>query len=198
VPVAAGVLYPVFGLLLSPIIAAAAMVLSSVSVIGNARGAAVGRLVGLASACGGIAMGFNRSIHLAVLGFALSFVVPTMVLVTTGSERAQAQDQQGFTVLHSAELAAMLKNKAFFLVNVHVPYEGEIKDTDVFIPFDRIADNLSKLPASKDAKIVLYCRSGRMSEIAARELAKLGYTGVYHLAGGMNDWKNSGHQILEK
>jgi Cu+-exporting ATPase len=36
VPVAAGVLYPAFGILLSPIIAAAAMALSSVSVIGNA------------------------------------------------------------------------------------------------------------------------------------------------------------------
>ena len=36
VPVAAGVLYPFFGILLSPIIAAAAMALSSVSVIGNA------------------------------------------------------------------------------------------------------------------------------------------------------------------
>jgi len=36
IPLAAGVLYPVFGLLLSPMIAAAAMSLSSVSVIGNA------------------------------------------------------------------------------------------------------------------------------------------------------------------
>lgn len=36
VPIAAGVLYPAFGLLLSPMIAAAAMSLSSVSVIGNA------------------------------------------------------------------------------------------------------------------------------------------------------------------
>jgi Cu+-exporting ATPase len=36
VPVAAGVLYPVLGILLSPIIAAAAMALSSVSVIANA------------------------------------------------------------------------------------------------------------------------------------------------------------------
>jgi Cu+-exporting ATPase len=35
VPVAAGVLYPVFGILLSPVIAAAAMALSSVSVVGN-------------------------------------------------------------------------------------------------------------------------------------------------------------------
>ena len=36
VPIAAGVLYPFFGILLSPMIAAAAMSLSSVSVIGNA------------------------------------------------------------------------------------------------------------------------------------------------------------------
>jgi P-type Cu+ transporter len=36
VPIAAGVLYPLFGILLSPVIAAAAMALSSVSVIGNA------------------------------------------------------------------------------------------------------------------------------------------------------------------
>jgi Cu+-exporting ATPase len=36
VPIAAGVLYPAFGILVSPVIAAAAMALSSVSVIGNA------------------------------------------------------------------------------------------------------------------------------------------------------------------
>jgi Cu+-exporting ATPase len=46
IPIAAGVLYPMFGLLLSPMVAAAAMSLSSVSVIGNALRLRVVKLSG--------------------------------------------------------------------------------------------------------------------------------------------------------
>lgn len=108
-----------------------------------------------------------------------------------------ARNVDGYTDITVSQLAAMLPDKDFTFVNVHVPYEGEIAQTDQFIPFDQITDQLDKLPA-KDAPIVLYCRSGRMSTEAAAKLAKLGYTHVMELDGGFNAWKAEGHELQVK
>jgi rhodanese-related sulfurtransferase len=96
-------------------------------------------------------------------------------------------------------LYTMLKNKDFVFVNVHIPFEGDIADTDLSIAYDQITDpaNLAQLPADKNAKIVLYCRSGRMSQIAAEELVKLGYTGIWNLDGGMVGWEQAGYALQE-
>lgn len=97
-----------------------------------------------------------------------------------------------------ADLASMVKTKDFFLVNTHVPYEGEIAATDAFIPYDKTRALISKYPADKAARIVLYCRSGRMSELAARDLVKLGYTNVFNLKGGMIARENQGYPLTRK
>jgi len=95
-------------------------------------------------------------------------------------------------------LANGLKSKNFFFVNVHIPYEGEIEQTDSFIQYDQISLHFDELPADKNAPIVLYCRSGRMSGIAATTLADAGYTNVWDLAGGMIAWEAAGLPILDK
>jgi rhodanese-related sulfurtransferase len=97
-----------------------------------------------------------------------------------------------YTNVTPQQLAAMLKQKDFFFVNVHTPYEGEIEPTDAQIPYDQTTQQLSQYPADKQAKIVLYCRSGRMSAIAAKELVKAGYTNVWNLDGGMAAWETQG------
>jgi phage shock protein E len=103
-----------------------------------------------------------------------------------------------YTDVSAAGLASMLARKDFPLINVHVPYEGEIEGTDLFLPFDQVGQNLARLPADKSAKLVLYCRSGHMSAIAARTLAGLGYTNVWNLEGGMIAWTDAGHPVLHK
>ncbi len=103
-----------------------------------------------------------------------------------------------YTNTTPALLQQMLAKKDFVFINVHIPYEGEIVPTDAFIPYDQVEQNLSKFPADKNAKVFLYCRSGRMSAIAAEELVRRGYTNVWNLDGGMVAWESAGLPIRSK
>jgi rhodanese-related sulfurtransferase len=55
------------------------------------------------------------------------------------------------------------------------------------IPYDEIDSRAETEFPNKDMHILIYCRSGRRSAIAAQELIELGYTNVYDF-GGIIDW----------
>ena len=99
-----------------------------------------------------------------------------------------------FTRVSPTELREMMRQEDIMLVNTHVPFEGNIPGTDLSIPYDRIGRNLDRLPG-KDAKIVLYCRSGSMSAEAAKTLVDLGYDDLWDLGGGMIAWKEAGFSL---
>ncbi|NOZ70676.1 MAG: rhodanese-like domain-containing protein [Chloroflexi bacterium] len=138
----------------------------------------------------------------------LLFVLALLVAACSGatqspptSEAPQPEqlnkNADGYTDISVDQLAAMLDQKDFTLVNVHVPYAGDIPQTDLSIPYDQISQNLNLLP-NKDATIVVYCRSGGMSTVAAKKLASLGYSNVLEVDGGMNAWKAAGNELLSR
>lgn len=134
-------------------------------------------------------------------------IIPFLILILLLSAcRSKSTDSVGqkvniaagsYTSLDVQELGTMLDSKDFVFINVHIPFAGNIQKTDLSIPYNELAQNLSQLPADKNAKIVLYCRSGYMSQLAAEELVLLGYTNVWNLEGGMVEWEEAGYEIQE-
>lgn len=57
----------------------------------------------------------------------------------------------------------------------------------VLIPHDVILEKAEGILTDKDQLILVYCRSGRRSKLAAEDLLKLGYTNIREF-GGIIDW----------
>jgi rhodanese-related sulfurtransferase len=66
--------------------------------------------------------------------------------------------------------------------------EGHINGA-ILIPDYEISEKADSILKDKDQLILVYCRSGRRSKLAAEELANLGYTNVKEF-GGIIDWKH--------
>ena len=125
---------------------------------------------------------------IAILLIILPILASCTPNVPIGNESAPYED------ISVETLAVMLEERreSFVLVNTHIPFEGDIPDTDLSIPYNEISDYLDQLPSDKDAEIVLHCRSDGMSRAAAETLAELGYTNLKNLDGGFNAWVDAG------
>src|SRR3989344_6167045 len=108
--------------------------------------------------------------------------------------------QASITTIEPAKAKELLDNKAelgLFVLNVHTPYQGKLDKTDAIIEdWQSIAQHKNQLPQDKNEPILVYCRSGRMSESAAQQLKDLGYKTIYDLKGGMRAWNTAGLDII--
>jgi rhodanese-related sulfurtransferase len=123
-----------------------------------------------------------------------------MILVVLGPlghlvTKGWSMEKKGYENISVDQFVKMMNHKDFILINVHIPYEGEIAETDLLIPFNAIDQNRDKLPNDKDTKVVVYCMTGPMGDIAAGRLIRMGYTRVIHFEGGMKAWKKTGRSL---
>ena len=93
--------------------------------------------------------------------------------------------------ISGAEAKALMDSESGYIIvdaRTQSEYdEGHIPGA-ILIPEYEISDRAEKELPDKDQLILVYCRSGRRSKIAAEELVKLGYTNVKEF-GGIIDWE---------
>jgi rhodanese-related sulfurtransferase len=104
-------------------------------------------------------------------------------------------DHNSYQNISLDQFIKMFEQKDFILINVHIPYRGEIPGTDLLVPFNKIDQHRGELPLGKDKKIVVYCMTGPMGHYAADKLTLMGYNRVIHFERGMKAWSRSGRQL---
>src|SRR6266436_6013756 len=65
-------------------------------------------------------------------------------------------------------------------------------DQAIFLPRGFLEVKADKILPEKSQPIVVYCAGGTRSALAAKTLQDLGYSAVYSMRGGFNEWKNAG------
>ena len=123
----------------------------------------------------------NKRFLIALLTFALPF----------GCVGCSDGGSASYEQISGAEAKALMDSESGYVIldaREQDEYdEGHIPGA-ILIPYGEIADRAVKELPDKDQLILVYCRSGRRSKIAAEELVKLGYTNVKEF-GGIIDWE---------
>lgn len=116
-----------------------------------------------------------------------------VLLAGCGVEKDEGESkmkQSSYTKISADEAKTMMdEQEDYILLDVRAQSEfdtGHIEGA-ILIPDGEIKDRAEAELADKDAAILVYCRSGRRSKIAAQALVEMGYTNVLDF-GGIADW----------
>ena len=113
------------------------------------------------------------------------------VMMLTACGQDKENDQGAVYVNITAEEAKQIMDseEGYIILDVRTQEEydqGHIPGA-IVISHEEIAEKAEEVLTEKDQLILVYCRSGRRSKIAAEALAELGYTNIKEF-GGISDW----------
>ena len=113
------------------------------------------------------------------------------VMLLTACGQAKENDQEAVYVSITAEEAKRIMDseEGYIILDVRTQEEydqGHIPGA-VVISHEEIAEKAEEVLTDKDQLILVYCRSGRRSKLAAEALVELGYTNIKEF-GGIIDW----------
>ncbi|AKB86124.1 rhodanese-like domain-containing protein [Methanococcoides methylutens] len=102
----------------------------------------------------------------------------------------------GYADVSVKEAKEMIDSGDVFLLDVRSVGEFETEHIEgaVNINVNELSSRLDEVP--RDETILVYCRSGSRSVTASNILVDAGYTDVYNMLGGINEWKAAGYPYV--
>jgi phage shock protein E len=109
---------------------------------------------------------------------------------TVTEENEQAVVQAEYIKISAAEAKALIDSEEVIILDVRTREEFEESRIEgaLLIPDYEIKELAEELLPDKEATILVYCRTGRRSELASRALIEMSYQYVYDF-GGIVDWE---------
>lgn len=112
------------------------------------------------------------------------------LLLAVGCGNGSMSDLKGPQKITAQEAKDLIDKKDYDIildVRTEEEYGEEHIENAMLLPDYEIASRAKDVLVDQDARILIYCRSGRRSSASAQQLYEMGYTNVYDF-GGIIDW----------
>lgn len=145
---------------------------------------------------------FIMSLPTKKMLIASGFLLLTMVSfaqVKSGAYRLMLKSLLHHTVPEMQVQAASRDSASLIFLDAREPEEYAVSHIAGSVPVGSDHFTLDSLPKlSKNARILVYCSVGYRSEKVTEQLAAAGYTHVSNLYGGIFEWVNQGHPVVDE
>jgi rhodanese-related sulfurtransferase len=118
------------------------------------------------------------------------------VSVSSGPTATAAPEQAA--ALDAADFAAALKRPGTTILDVRTPSEFAEGHLPGAVNMDVESPDFGAQAAALDpaGTYAIYCRSGNRSGVAVTYLVGQGFTSIYHLGGGIQEWQDAGGEVV--
>ena len=118
------------------------------------------------------------------------FIILAMMLLTACGQKKEIVPEGSYMNITAQQAKEIMDTQTGYVIldtRTQEEYdEGHIPGA-ILIPYDEILEKAETMLTDKNQLILVYCRSGRRSKLAAEDLVKLGYTNIREF-GGIIDW----------
>ena len=120
----------------------------------------------------------------------LIWVFAALMLLTACGQNKENTQGAGYMNITAEQAKEIMDSQEGYIIldtRTQEEYDDEHIPGAILIPYDEVTEKAEGVLTDKDQLILVYCRSGRRSKLAAEALVKLGYTDIKEF-GGIIDW----------